>query len=70
MPIPKGQPSAGGGERSAEGSSAPFGTEVPVRARVSVDCASRVIPAASDNSRGCSIDNLADASDVSIETDA
>jgi hypothetical protein len=45
-----------------------MGVEFPVAKRVSGDCTSRVAPATSDNSRDCSIDNLADASDDRIDT--
>src|SRR5882724_3124881 len=67
---------AGAAERSAaggRGAFAPFdsmGVEFPVPKRVPGDCTSRVAPATSDNSRGCSIDNLANASDDWIDTGA
>jgi hypothetical protein len=47
-----------------------MGVEFPVPKRVSGDCTSRVAPATSDNWRGCSIDNLANASDDRIDTGA
>jgi hypothetical protein len=47
-----------------------MGVEFPVPKRVSGDCTSRAAPATSDNSGGCSIDNLANASDDRIDTGA
>jgi len=74
MPSPTGRSAAGTSERSAaggRGAFAPFdsmGVEFPVPKRISGDCTSRVAPATSDNWRGCSIDNFANASDDRIDT--
>jgi hypothetical protein len=47
-----------------------MGVALPVPKPVSGDGTSCVAPASSDNPRGCSSDNLASASDDSIDTDA